>query len=110
MDPLDYMNSLQPSDFDEKLVERKESAVTLCVRHPAKNCTSWLARYFPMEPIRGPQNSRNSLKNAGRNPRFEVKRLMALCSFTIRKPIAESGISMSVSYRLLDCLGHPSFA
>ena len=26
MDTLDYMNSLQPSDFDEKLVERKESA------------------------------------------------------------------------------------
>jgi hypothetical protein len=26
MNSLDYMNSLQPSDFDEKLLERRESA------------------------------------------------------------------------------------
>ncbi|MFY9987914.1 MAG: hypothetical protein WAK31_24365 [Chthoniobacterales bacterium] len=35
MDPLDYTNSLQPSDFGEKLVERKESA-----RHALRQTSS----------------------------------------------------------------------
>jgi hypothetical protein len=35
MDPLDYMNSLQPSDVDEKPVERRESA-----RHTLRQTSS----------------------------------------------------------------------
>ena len=35
MDPLDYINSLQPSDLDEKLVERRESA-----RHTLRQTSS----------------------------------------------------------------------
>jgi hypothetical protein len=110
MNSLDYMNSLQPSDFDEKLLERRESS-----RHTLRKTSSqeshelvrtlfsdgthpWAAEFSKfIEKHRAESGS-------------EVKGLTGLCSLTIRNPIAESGISISVSHWLWDCLGHPTFA